>query len=179
MRRSFLVALPVLFLVGTLAAVRGNEAPPREVPAAQKAKLVVEVDAKAKEPRLIIPRSLANPPKKADAGFNVPTIVAGVALTLAIVSAGFWFIRRGPGRSVAAAVLIVALFALGVSALYADIPVKPKPEAATTAVKLPANVQLQEDVLIEFVEKGDAIKLIVRDASALPKAEKPESSKQD
>jgi hypothetical protein len=178
MRRSMLAALPVLFLLGMLAAVRGNEAPPRDpAPAAQKAKLVVEVDAKAKEPRLIIPRSLANPPKKTSS-LGVPTIVAGVALTLAIVSAGFWFIRRGPGRSIAAAVVVVALFALGVSALYADIAVDPKPRPAT-AIKLPANVQLQEDVIIEFVEKGEAIKLIVHDASALPKPDKVESPKQE
>jgi hypothetical protein len=178
MRRSMLAALPVLFLVGSLAAVRGNEAPPRDpAPVAQKAKLVVEVDAKAKEPRLIIPRSLANPPKKASS-LNVPTVVAGVALTLAMVSAGFWFIRRGPGRSVAAAVVVFSLFALGVSALYAENPEEPKPRPATT-VRLPANVQLQEDVVIEFVEKGDVIKLIVRDASALPQGDKLESPKQE
>jgi hypothetical protein len=174
MRQWFLAAVPVLCLFGMSAAVRGNEAPPRDPAAPQKAKLVVEVDPNAKEPKLIIPRSLANQPKKADAGISVPTIVAGVALTLGLVSAGFWFIRRGPGRSIAAGVVVVSLFVLGVSALYADVPVKPKPPAT---VKLPADVQLQEDVLIEFTDKGDAIRLIVSKASTI-KAEKTEAPKE-
>jgi hypothetical protein len=177
MRRWILAAVPILFLFGTLPAVRADKAVPErpdDPPAAQKVKLTVEVDANAKQPRLVIPRSLANPPKKADAGLGIPTIVAGVALTLAVVSAGFWFIRRGPGRSVAAAVLVVALFALGVSALYADIGPGPRPKPpippAVTTIKLPADVPLQEDVLIEFADKGDAIKLIVPKAAA-PKKE--------
>jgi hypothetical protein len=166
----------VLLLFGTLSAVRGNEAPPKPPETgAQKAKLVVEVDPNAKQPKLIIPRSLANPPKKAEAGIGLPTIVAGVALTLAIVSAGFWFIRRGPGRSIAAAVVVVSLFVLGVSALYADVAVKPKPPAT---VKLPADVQLQEDVLIEFTDKGDAIRLVINKATSV-KADKTEASKED
>jgi hypothetical protein len=179
MRQWILAAMPVLFLFGTLPTVRADRAPPPDrppAPAAQKAKLIVEVDDKAKEPKLIIPRSLANPPKKADAGINVPTIVAGVALTLGLVSAGFWFIRRGPGRSVAAGVVVVSLFVLGVSALYADVPVKPKPNPPA-AIKLPADVELQEDVLIEFTDKGDAIRLIVNKASTI-KAEKTEVPKQ-
>jgi hypothetical protein len=171
MRRWIFAAVPVLCLFGTSAAVRGNTPPPRDPPAAQKAKLVVEVDPNAKEPKLFIPRSLANMPKKADAGISVPTIVAGVALTLGLVSAGFWFIRRGPGRSIAASVVVVSLFVLGVSALYADVPVKPKPPAT---VKLPADVLLQEDVLIEFTDKGDTIRLIVNKANTI-KVEKTEA----
>jgi len=179
MRRSMLAALPVLFLLGTLTAVRGNAGPPRDpAPAAQKAKLVVEVDDKANEPRLVIPRSLLNPAKKVSS-LNVPTVVAGVALTLAMVSAGFWFIRRGPGRSVAAAVVVVSLFVLGVSAVYADLGPGPRlrpPERAPAAIKLPADVQLTEDVLVEFTDKGDAIRLIVNKANVLKtdKAEKQE-----
>jgi hypothetical protein len=71
-------------------------------------------------------------------------------------------------------VLVVALFALGVSALYADIGPGPRPKPpippAVTTIKLPADVPLQEDVLIEFADKGDAIKLIVPKAAA-PKKE--------
>jgi hypothetical protein len=174
MRPWLLAAVPALLLFGTIPAVHGNEAPPKPPEAAVKAKLVVEVDANAKEPRLIIPRSLANPPKKANAGLGLPTIVAGVALTLGIVSAGFWFIRRGAGRSVAAGVVFVALFALGASAVYADLRPGPDPKPrvppAATGIKLPADVSLQEDILIEFTDKGDAIKLIVNKANA-PKKE--------
>jgi hypothetical protein len=170
MRRWLLAAVTTLFLIGSLSAVRADKpAPPPDrppAPAGQKAKLVVEVDPNVKEPRLIIPRSLANPPKRADAGFGLPTIVAGVALTLAVVSAGFWFIRRGPGRTIAAAVVVVSLFAFGVSALYADIPVEPKPKPPAT-VKLPADLQLPEDVVIEFSDKGDAIRLIVKKATSV------------
>jgi hypothetical protein len=163
--RRLLVVLPVLLLVGSLSAVRGNEAPPRAPAGGQKAKLVVEVDPNAKQPRLVIPTALASPPKRADAGVGLPTIVAGVALTLAVVSAGFWFVRRGPGRSIAAALVIVGLFAFGVSALYADIRVDPPPKPAAKTVQLPADVQLTEDLVVEFVEKGDAIKLIVNKAN--------------
>jgi len=104
-----------------------------------------------------------------------------VALTLAMVSAGFWFIRRGPGRSVAAAVVVVSLFALGVSAVYADLGPGPGPRPPLTprapaAIKLPADVQLTEDVLVEFTDKGDALRLIVNKANVLKtdKAEKQE-----
>ncbi len=182
MRRWIYAAVPVLFLFGSLPAVRADRVPDEPpAPAAQKVKLVVEVDANAKQPRLVIPRSLANPPKKAGANLTVPTIVAGVALTLAMVSAGFWFIRRGPGRSVAAAVVVVSLFALGVSAVYADLGPGPGPRPPLTprapaAIKLPADVQLTEDVLVEFTDKGDALRLIVNKANVLKtdKAEKQE-----
>jgi hypothetical protein len=181
MRRWIFAAVPVLVLFGALPAVRADRVPDEPpAPAAQKIKLVVELDANAKQPRLVIPRSLANPPKKAGAGLNVPTIVAGVALTLAMVSAGFWFIRRGPGRSVAMIVVFVSLFALGVSAVYADVGPGPRPRPplppAAAAIKLPADVQLTEDVLVEFTDKGDAIRLIVNKANVLKtdKAEKQE-----
>jgi hypothetical protein len=174
MPRWILASVPVLVLLGISSPARADKAPPPDpAPAAQKVKLVVVVDANAKEPRLVIPRSLANPPKKADAGLSLPTVVAGVALTLGIVSAGFWFIRRGPGRSIAAGVVVLALFALGVSALYADVGVpRPRP------VKLPADVQLQEDVLVEFTDKGDTIRLVVNNATPI-KVEKTEESKKE
>jgi len=169
MRRWILAALPLVFLFGTASAVRADAAPMPGDPQPQKAKLVVEIDAKAKQPRLIIPTSLMTPKKVPGQVNNASTIIGGVALTLAVVSVGFWFIRKGPGRNVAAAVAVVSLFALGVSALYADIPVRPRPPAP---VKLPADVQLQEEIMVEFVEKGDAIKLIVNKAAPV-KAESP------
>jgi hypothetical protein len=170
MRRWILAALPLVILLGAAPAVRADAAPMPGDPQPQKAKLVIEVDAKAKQPRLIIPTSLMTPKKIPGQVNNASTIIGGVALTLAVVSVGFWFIRKGPGRNVAAAVAVVSLFALGVSALYADIgPPRPKPPVP---VKLPADLQLQEEIMVEFVEKGDAIKLIVNKATPA-KAEAP------
>ncbi len=170
MQRWLFLAVPAMFLFGTLPTIRADARP--MPPPEQKAKLIVEVNPKVKEPHLIIPRSLANPKK--EVGLSTPTIVAGVALTLAMVSAGFWFIRRGPGRTTAAVVVVLSLFALGVSTVFADISPRPKPPV-NTPVKLPADVNLTDDVVIEFVDKGDAIRLIVNKATSI-KAEKTDKT---
>ncbi|HZY84544.1 MAG TPA: hypothetical protein VFE78_06920 [Gemmataceae bacterium] len=189
MTRSLRIGLPVLFLLGALTAAHGNEAaPPRErIPprerkevlprGARRATLTVEVDDRVKEPRLQIPANLlpaaapATAPRKADA-WHLPTVVAGVALTLSLASGGLWLLRRGTTRRAAAGALLLALFALGGTALFADIPgpgqrARPRPPAPAgplPTLLLPADVRLSPNIVVEVVEKGDGVKLIVNKA---------------
>src|SRR5579884_1319846 len=92
----------VVLTCGLIPAVRANPvAPPPPPPniqfGAREAKVVVEVDERAKQPRLIIPAPLVTQQRGgAGAGFGqMPTVVAGVALTLAFVTGGFWLLRKG------------------------------------------------------------------------------------
>src|SRR5947209_6222061 len=126
MPRSLRTGLPVLFLLGALTAAHGNEAAPQRPPArerkevlprgARRVGLTVEVDDRVKEARLQIPANLlppAAPARGADAGpLHLPTVAAGVALTLVFVTGGLWLLRRGTTRRVAAGGLLLALFAL-------------------------------------------------------------------
>ncbi len=184
MPRSLRIGLPVLLVLGALTAAHGNEAAPQQerrpvrerkeaLPrGARRVSLTVEVDERVKEARLQIPANLlppAAPARGADAGpLHLPTVVAGVALTLAFVTGGLWLLRRGTTRRVAAGALLLALFAFG-GALLADIapggrglPKRPPfPGAPPGTLLLPGNVQLPPNLVLEVVEKGDGVKLIV------------------
>jgi hypothetical protein len=190
MSRSLRTGLPVLFLLGALTAAHGNEAAPQRprrpegerkevLPrGARRVSLTVEVDDRVKEARLQIPANLlppaAPPARGADAGpWHLPTVVAGLALTLSLASGGLWLLRRGTTRRVAAGALLLGLFALGGAALFANAPIlnvferpPPKPPApqAPPTLLLPADVRLSPNIVVEVVEKGDGIKLIVNKA---------------
>jgi hypothetical protein len=181
-------ALLTLFLLGAVPAARANEAPPpvRTKPAdPQLVKLVVEVDDDVKEPRLQIPRAFlgaAGERKGADLGpGRVPTIVAGLALTLAFASGGFWLLRRGSSRYFASAVLALSLVALSATALWADrlpiVPPKPASPKEVGTLALPAGIQVSDKIAIEVVDKGDAVKLIINKSMAIKKSAevKPEA----
>jgi hypothetical protein len=173
--RRWILPAAALVLLGTLSAARANEAPPKPPPdtvkiGAREVKLVVLTDARAKDARLIIPAALLTDSKKrADAG--LPTIMAGLALTAALVSGGLWLARRGSVRKAAAVALVVSLLALGGS-LYADVSVKPPPKPAP--VTLPAGVTLSEKLVLEVAEKGDEVQLILP-SSAVIKPAKPKA----
>jgi hypothetical protein len=149
--------LGALVLLGSLSPVRGNEAPPPRPAEPKAAKLVVVVDERVKEPRLVIPRTMMG--DKKSAWLETPTVVAGLALTFALVSGGVWLVRRGTTRTVATVVLALSVLALGGTALFADVAKPPQPKL--TPVTLPANVVLSEKIQVEFVDKGDEIKLFV------------------
>ena len=159
MKRWLTPLLGVLFLFGALAPVWANGAPfrPPPLPEAKSAKLVVVVDERVKEPRLVIPKTMMG--EKKSAWLETPTVVAGLALTFALVSGGVWLVRRGTTRTVAAVVLALSVLALGGTALFADIAKPPPPKV--TPVTLPANIVLSDKVQVEFVDKGDEIKLLV------------------
>jgi len=157
MKRWLVPVFGVFVLFGALSPVRGNEAPPPRPGEPKAAKLVVVVDERVKEPRLVIPRSLMG--DKKSAWLEMPTVVAGLALTLALVSGGVWLVRRGTSRNVAAVALALSVLALGATALFADVAKPPPPKV--TPVTLPASVVLSDKIQFEFVDKGDEIKLIV------------------
>jgi hypothetical protein len=190
MTRSLRIGVPVLFLLGALTAAHGNEAaPPRErIPArerkevlprgARRVSLTVEVDDRVKEARLQIPANLLPPaapaaPARGAGAWHLPTVVAGVALTLSLTTGGLWLLRRGSTRRAAAAGLLLALFALGGTALLADIPPgrgrprpqPPAPPGPAGTLLLPADVRLPPNLVLEVVEKGDGVKLIVNKAA--------------
>jgi hypothetical protein len=187
-----LLASTLLSLGLIVSGARGNEAAPapprpRVPPVAgkgiQEVKLLVQVDDKAKVARLQVPVNLLSdpppgappappPPRRgADAGaLGVPTIVAGLALSLAVASGGLWLVRRRWGRPLAILV-VVSLFAAGTAAVWADLgprPLGPRPPppappvpAALPALKLPAGVELSDKLILESVPPDDHVTLIV------------------
>jgi hypothetical protein len=157
------LALPLLLTASPSA--RADLAPP-PLPKGTETKFVVVVDDRADKPHLQIPKSLlqgTTKPGQEEAGlFGAPTIIAGLALTAAFVSGGFWLVRRGrgPGRTAAAVVVVLSFLALGASAVWADIPRPPRPRGPVV-LPLPANVTLPDTVVVDLLDKGDTITLIV------------------
>jgi hypothetical protein len=127
------------------------------------------MNEQAKTPRLQIPRKfLRNAPqsekKSADAGRQrLPLTMAGLALTAAFTSGGLWLVRRGNRRRIVAGGLTLALFAAGATALWADLAPRPRPRPPVVPplVALPAAVQFDKQIVLEIVDQGDAIKLLV------------------
>jgi hypothetical protein len=187
MKRWLSSVLGMLFVFGAVAPVWGNlPPPPRQAPLAKAkdAKIVLVIDERVTAPRLVIPKSLMGEKKKS-AMLETPTIVAGLALTLAFVSGGVWLVRRGKARAVAAAVLAPAALTFGAATLWADIakPPPPAPPQGVITWTLPASVSFKDEkIQIEFVDKGDDINLLVKKAwiheEKKPEA-KPESKQTD
>ena len=128
--------------------------------------LVVQIDPKATQGKLEIPRKLLGQ-AKADLGIETPavashtrlhTIAAGLSLTLAFVCGGLWLARpRGQfgGRGLALLAGAGALLAIGSASLvWADAPA---PRIARPPVA-------DSRVIIEVVDKGDVVKLTINRA---------------
>jgi hypothetical protein len=177
-----------------------NPAGPKKPPAGPlTAPVVVVVDEKATETHLQIPRALlgqlradagdAGDPntRRAEALPPLHLVVAGAALALALTFGGLWLVRarvRTSRSNVALLLVAVTALAIGATSLWADIAVpkpKPKPDSGTVDVKLPANgANLTDKAVIEVIDKGDAITLIVnRDdlANVLQKTAPPPAPK--
>ena len=175
MKRFHVAALVLLTAICSMSAARADiAAPPPPLPVAtHKVKLVVLTGDNLREAHLRIPQNLL-PAEKTEKGseaslLGLPTVIAGLALTLAFVSGGFWLVRRGrgPGRTAAAVVLAASLFGLGASVVWADIP-RPPRTAHQSPVLLPAGVQLSENMVVEILpEKGDVITLVVNKGAVL------------
>jgi hypothetical protein len=178
LRWSFL-ALAVLLTGAYLAPANPIAPPPLKdkdtappPKGAQEAKLVVVVDQTARKPRLQISQALlqqqgATPDPK-PGRVSLPVVVAGLALSLGIVSGGFWLMRSRNGRRLAAFFLVASLLTFGATVLWADIAPRPRPERPLT---LPAGVQLTEDILVEVVPARTAtVKLILPGGSVLKPA---------
>lgn len=164
--------LAVAALLGwTVGSLRADLAPPKPV-VGKPAPFVIEVDEKAKEPRLIVPEDLI-PGLRADVGLenegrragigDLPgrTLVAGLALALAVAFGGLWVVRSRfqPGsRYLAGAV--VALVALGAgTALVLANAAPPPPPPRPGQVELP--VAFRGKVVLEKHARGNSIRLIV------------------
>ncbi|HWG42746.1 MAG TPA: hypothetical protein VN688_08170 [Gemmataceae bacterium] len=204
MRHALLAGLSLLALGAILPEVHGDLLPGRRPglpPAVQpgrrilpvKVKLEVKVNENAKLPVLQVPINLALGQRPAAGGgaalpaededtdrraaIGLPTIVAGLALTLAFASGGLWMVRRGSRRSLAL-LLAVSLFAACTAAVWADIPGpnrRPRPVPAKPglpSLQLPAGIELTDKLILEPVPNGDHLTLIVPKSMVKEKGEK-------
>ncbi len=200
MKLGMWMGLSLLSAAFVLSGLQANEAPPPGIgapkvapqpapPQPREVKLIVQVDEKARVPKLKVPVGLLLnpfienapvPPRGADGRRSaLPTVVAGVALTLAFVSAGLWLARRRHGRTLAL-MGVLSLFAAGTAAVWADLgprPLGPRREPipqppALPTLKLPANVTLSDKLYLELTSEGDHVTLI------LPKNEAPDKAKE-
>ncbi len=132
--------------------------------------LVIEVSPNVAEAKLVIPRKMlgdlrgelpadqANPITVAGRS-RLHTVIAGAALALGLAFSGLWLVRRGRGSGKTFGIALGAVCLLGVgAAVWADLaPPRPRPGPVQAPMRSPR----MNNVLIEVVEKGDAVKLIV------------------
>jgi hypothetical protein len=166
--------LAVLGLLGAVAwSARANEAAPppdpvrpENTPAA--APFVIVVDDGAQQPRLEIPRKVLSSLRAAGdtqdgdtrrAGIlpQLHTIIAGVALSLAVTLGGLWLVRsrrRGTGPHPALLITALALATVG-GVLWANVPAPPPPR------DVPAGISVTDKMTVQVANEGDAIRLIV------------------
>jgi hypothetical protein len=144
----------------------------------KKGQYATVFDPKATRTKLVIPKSLVtaagNQKDNAKEGASAAsgqTIMTGTALSLGLVTGGFWWMRRGKeglGRGKTALLLVVGVVSfsmLGASTLFADLafPGKDKKGALPgpgPGVGFGFGVQKQ-DIDIEVTEKGDTIYLVI------------------
>jgi hypothetical protein len=176
--------ITALVVAGMAPAARGDLIPgkprgPAKLPPLT-APVVVVVDDKATETHVQIPRALLGQ-LRADAGEVgdpdtrraealplLHLVVAGTALSLALTFGGLWLVRhrsRSPRSNVALLLIAVAALAVGATTLWANAapPVpKPKPDSAGPDKVAAAGIPLADKAVIEVVDKGEAITLIVK-----------------
>jgi hypothetical protein len=162
-------------LVCAVVAVRADLRPGGRRPEPPKpvaAPLVILIDDKVKEPRLEIPRNLLIGGRAAldDEGDTrraetprLHMLIAGVALSLSLAAAGFWLVRSGNRFSrggVAVLLVAGALLTVGGVTLWANGLPPPQPAPPRPPV-MPLGVVLGDNVVIDLLPRGDAIRLIV------------------
>jgi hypothetical protein len=164
------------------------------------APLVVVADENVKEARLEIPRKLLRS-LRADLGEEqepdtrrveaaplprLHTILAGGALSLALVTGGLWLTRsrhRLAGRGLLMLLVAGGFLLLGSGVLWADLAPRPNPFGPRpnplpnpgmrpVVPVLPAGITLDDKVAIVVVDKGDAITLVVNRADLVRVVEK-------
>lgn len=156
--KAWMFAALLLALVFAPFARADVPAPPPKEPTYP---LVIEAYPKVAEGKLIIPRKMLGEMKGAldnegsdRYGSTLPalhTIIAGMALAMALAFGGLWLVRKGPGGTRSLALLIGAVAFLGIGALaFADRRPAPVPAA-----------NRWDKIVIEVTDKGDEVKLIV------------------
>jgi len=156
---------PIAFLFLAIAfspLARADVGPPR--PKEPAFPLVIEADPKVAEAKLIIPKKMLGTLKGAlDSegadryGSTVSpahTIIAGAALALALTFGGLWLVRKGPGGARSLSLLIGAVTFLGIGALA----------FANSGPPRPIEKPRWDKVVIEVVDNGDEVKLVVNKA---------------
>lgn len=155
------IALTVLCLQTANADVRFD---PEDFPkqntkknADKSSPLVIRVNKRAKETRLIIPRSMLPVEGNKVSAIGKPkqslrTVIAGLALSGALVS--LCFVRRSKvARATAALALVFTFVVFAFSSAQADIRIPDNFPPRTD----PKDAKPQPSVTVEIVEKGDTI----------------------
>src|SRR5262245_28153729 len=131
MKPRWIIALSVVAVlvvgVAVYAMPPGLLAPPAQPThwrvGPQAVKLPVVCDPNVKAPCLSVPRSLlvtTDAPRRVGSAAFVPTVVTGIAMSVALVIGGLWFAGRG-NRAVAASLLVLGVLVLGAGAVLADL----------------------------------------------------------
>jgi len=182
--------LALLFVVATPLAFADIPNPDklnrnRPSKAEFKVEMQIDTDEKAKEARLLIPRSVfqqlraqadgadsqATGSTAAARFFNMTgaqTVISGLFLSLAFAFGGVWLVRsrKGAERTARVAVLSLALLVAGgvtASVAYANAGPPPVARSLTSKILIP---ELQwwgayGEVKVEIVDEGDDIKLVL------------------
>lgn len=163
--------------IGPKPPFRPGPVPPAPLPPAPKVPtypLVIEASPNVAEAKLIIPRKMlgdlkgelpleeTNPTKVAGTP-RLHTIIAGSALALGLAFSGLWLVRRNQvsNRTFGLAIGGVLLLGLG-AAVWADKGPRPRPAPLPPNQILPQlRSPRMNNVLIEIVDKGDSIKLVI------------------
>ncbi|MDZ4819695.1 MAG: hypothetical protein SGJ20_12055 [Planctomycetota bacterium] len=173
----------------------------KDITDSSKPQLVVTRDAKATESVLTIPAKFlkdaaksTEAEKQSDAGQRQRTIVAGIAMSLAV--GGLFFVRRGSKRTRIASVAVVGVAAAlaATNLLMADIPppIHGSDKPAVNIPRLPEGAYMMDGPLkIVIADAGDDVKLVLawdlapegrrfnrppRDSAAPASAPPPEAS---
>src|SRR6267378_6205657 len=137
--------------------------------------LTVEVEDYTSDSRLQIPRKLIGAMRAAAeaeggkedravaGGSRLHTIIAGVALSLALALSGLWFVRhrvRFRGQRFTVLLTATSLLVVG-GALWADVAGPGWRPRRDRFLGPPALPPASGRVVVEIVDKGDTVKLIV------------------
>ena len=162
--KRLLVAAGVFGLIlAPLSAFANIEAPP-DPPPSGPVPFKITADRSTKENRLVIPRKFLDGAKTVSAkgagiGPDLRTVIAGLAISVSLVSLAFLLIRK-KSRAAQAIALFVALGGTGVlwiNRATADIP-PPISEIPDAWRRVGDG---QKKLTIEITDKGDSVELIL------------------
>ena len=176
-----LIGLAVSFV----GRARADIAPPLP-PAKEGVAVKIEVDEKAKGPRLVLPSGVYTPPRARRPQPNTPKaaldqddgtavadegstpqprsriLIAGIALSMSLACGGLWLNRRGGKRSNRALALLIAAGAMLATGAVVWADAAPMPKEAPAAKPTEAYPTAYEgEVNVEFVRGQEPIRLIL------------------
>jgi hypothetical protein len=138
-------------------------------PALPSCPFALVVEEQREDWRLVVPRKLLKDLKLAELSIATPpsgkfadsrhTLLAGVFLALALSCGGLWLVRRGVSRPRVLVVGAILLLAIGGTA-WADLPPFGGPRLHEVQARILAQQRAGQQIMVEVVEEGDAIKLL-------------------